>query len=449
MKSRIFLIVVSLFLWSGVHAQPLPTPPPIYAPTTGVVASPGAETDAIVRASIVSQRDRTLNISFDSTNGAEERPRIGYVVQLMEVTAATTNALESFMADEQMFLVHMTLKVHATAHEQITYVAPASLQGMYEVYLRSIDQTGSPLATKDLGLVRFAPPTSGVGIDLGSCVLDVRDLHGSSATSTVFDGVTLKEGHALFLDCDVLNYGTATTSFTPQYVTHESAVLGVMTPQVGGDTASRLLGPHGRQSFSFAVPRTPGPGAYETTFSLSSGGMRSNIVFVRYFVQGADAAVQNITLDKDQYAQGDTAQVGFQWSPAVVSAGTSTSPVIELVDISLQDGMGEACAAVSKQQTPSGTPEEVRLSIVRACTEPHVIVQVVYSDGAVLATGNLVVTTKRTHVFEGSITALLGIVSALLAVGGVLMAVFLWHVKRRGTAQATESPSSAPPVRPR
>ena len=415
-------LVALLFLGATAHAQqPSPSVPAQLATASAPLA-----TVNIQNASIVSQDSHTLVVGFDLTNRVGVQPHVRYSIQLIGTSAAG-----KFIADEYVFPDDVVLGENTTVHEQVTYVAPPSIQGKFDVYLQSKSDTGFPLAVSDVGKATFETATSGFEIIATSCYLGIYGETGSPKYA-LLQGVDIKPTETLVLHCSVANNSSVAVSLVPQYDTRYRSAYGDAAAQVGGDPTVITLKPHETRTIAVALPKASTPQAYNVLFSLRSGNTTSNMIDAHYVLQGSSATVQNITFDKDKYAQGDTAAITFLWSPSADGfagsrVGTSTESATT-VAVSLQSGT-IPCASPITEALPQNPQVKLQIPVTHTCINPHVTVQLLAAAGSVLATGELTRSTKQR---SSALEIVLG-VAALLTLGLVLW--FIFAKKRRAQQQ--------------
>ena len=219
------------------------------------------------------------------------------------------------------------------------------------------------------------------------------------------------------------------------------SLYGKVVSQGGGDTQTQVLGPHEQRAFSLRLPQEANSSLYDILVSLVASGVTEDRMEVHYFVRGADAAVKNISLDKDYYAKGSVAHVGFVWTPAVVGYDDASVVRTAPVEVTLQDSDGHMCADTRQKDIVSVMPASVDVPILQTCVNPHVQIYVHGADDVTTASGELSTTSSR--VPRSGSYLVLGVVLAALLTGGVLVSYIV--LRRRRTKDVADS---APPAYP-
>ena len=388
-KSRLlFVLIATLFFGVNVHAQQ----PSSNTQAQLATASAPLATVNIQNARIISQDSHTLVVGFDLTNRVGVQPHVRYSIQLIGTNATGGR----FIADEYIFPDDVSLNENTDVPKQITYVAPPSLKGKFEVYLQSKSDTGFPLAVSDVGKATFETATSGFEVIENTCYLSIQGEKGSPKY-TLLQGVDIKPTETLVLHCNIANYAGVAALLTPQYQTHYRSPYGNVVVADGGDVSPIMLKAKEVKPFSFVLPKATDPQAYDILFSVSSGNVTSNTTDVHYVLQGTSATVQTITLDRDYYTRGDVANMSFVWSPSAdrfsgARAGTS-SVSMTIVTATLQSGAALCGDQVTRPLTQN-LQVQIQVPVTRSCTNPHITIQLRSPEGAVLATGELTRASK-------------------------------------------------------
>ena len=417
---RFFLaLFVLLSFGSTVRAaqQPQTSPPGTKTSSQAVLIA----TVNLQNAVITAQNGHTFAISFDFTNGVPMQPSVKYGVQLVSTSSKSGNSI----IDEYIFPDSLSLNENVTVHKTITYTAPANVGGTYELYLVSDSSTGFPLGIDDVGSVTLASSSVSVVLTPATCYLTIQGEKGLPRYA-LLQGVDIKPTETLLLNCAAVNNTTESVTLTPNYETHYRSLYGDIVAASGGDMAPVTLKAHETKTLTLALPKAATPQSYDVVVSLA-GSLASNVIDAHYVIQGSSATVQTLSLDKDNYVQGATADVSFLWTAAADTfpgsrAGTST-PSATQVSVLLQSG-NDACAAPVTEPPPQGAITHVFMPIVRSCSNPHVIVTLLAANGTVLATGEL---TRATPITPVAWVSILGIVCIAVFV----LTVFAVYLRKR------------------
>jgi hypothetical protein len=414
-----FFIVFSFFVSApSVFAQ---QPPPSKTITLATVN--------IQNAKITSEQGNVLHISFDLTNRVGMQTGVLYGVMLVSNTAKGQS-----IADQQTYPTSLTLPEYSSTHEDITYTAPPGLAGTYDVVLTSRNADGFQFAIARVGTIALAAST-GVEIAAGSCVLRVEHESGSPAYA-LLQGVDIASTENLVLDCTAVNHGATAVSVVPTYETHYRTAFGAVVPQIGGTVTPITLAPQKPTTISLVLPKAGVPQAYDVLVSLKNGTAVSNTVTAHYVLRGESATIQTLTLDKKQYAAGDTAIVSFFWTPSADSfpgsrydallasttraQGTTTKPAEQKSTyfVSMVDQNNALCAAPVTETLPTASSIQVPLAITKNCINPDVSVDIRDASGKVLAHKELIIAGASRELSKSLLAVvfvgLLGVVAIVL-----------------------------------
>ena len=346
----------------------------------------------IQNAHITSQQGHTLALDFDFTNRQGLQPQVHYSLQLVGTTAGN-----QYVADQYVYPDNVPLAENTTVHKTITYAAPASLSGTFDVYLQSETDTGFPLAIDRVGSVTLQAATTGVELQTNTCYLQIPGEKDSPQYS-LLQGIDIKPTESLTLTCKVANHTATALTLTPTYETHYRSPYGDVTAASGGDTTPLTLAAGETKTITLTLPKAATPQSYDVFVSLTG----TNRVDAHYVIQGPSATIQTLTLDQDQYATGANAKVSFLWSPAAdtfpgsrANAAAAQSSSATKLQVTLQSG-SDTCATPITAPLPQDMQVQLALSVTRTCTNPHVTVALLAADGTVLATEQLTRTTP-TH----------------------------------------------------
>jgi len=412
----VFQIAALLMFVSGAaHAQTPPPPPPPAG--TGSVA---LATVNIQNARVVSQNGNVFRLSFDLTNRVIPQTGVKYAVMLVGKKDG-----KQFSAASRVYDEAVTLPEHSSVRKDITYTAPTSLQGSFDLVLTSENANGFPFAIAKVATVELTA-SGGIEILTDTCYLTIQ---GDKKGTHYFlrQGVDVSPKEALTLHCEAQNRGGALTA-TPTYITHYRTTYGEVVPHTGGDTAAVSFAAQEKKTLSLALPKAAEAQAYDVVVTLGE----SNPVDVHYVLQGDSATIQNLSLDKNYYQKGETATLSFLWSPAAdtfigsrrystATSATTTEAAVSAIASSSR-GMtakvtlvtnNTACAE-SATYPIGGSIVKLPLSITTNCKNPHLSLDILDASGKVLAHEELQLTSDR-PLLGASLAALL--ILLLAAVG--------------------------------
>ena len=423
-----FSVPVGLLLGMGVlvgahaaHAAPVATPSPQTATTQGAVIDSVVVADVNVSDAVTLQKGNAVTIDFNILNGVGVQPQIRYGIQLLQSTT-TRSVVDEYVYDDTV-----SLSVNSKVHKTITYTAPQFLAtGDYELFLVAKNNEGLPLAFNDIGTFHFTNQSSGTTffINPDSCYLTVVG-EKSAAQYNPLQGVDIAPTENLKMHCSVKpsNSLTAPVSVTPLYVTKWRSSYGKVVPQEGGDTTATITSVN---TLDLTLPKAQQPQAYDASVTLQQNGKTiSNTVTFHYIVRGIGASIGNVTLDKDQYAKGDTANIAMFVSPSADVGGVRIVGIASTsltASISMTDGTGSACMTPftrSLEQNDLGV-YKIPVSITAHCVNPKVQVSILDVNGNKLDANIFAVTSVIPP------TPILSMVLAILV--GVIVLAVIWFV---------------------
>lgn len=380
---------------------------------------------------ILSQDGNTFRISFNLSNRVVRQTGVKYGVQLIRQTKT-----ESTLIDERVYPEVVTLEEHSLVPKEITYTAPGGLGGQYLLLVVSKNESGLPYGSSLAGIVKLSDATPSVFMDPTSCYLTVAGEKGTPHYN-LLQGVDLLQTESLILSCNIVNKFGTTTTLTPSFETHYRTVYGPIVTTSEGSAAPITLAPNEQKVVSLTLPRASDPQAYDVSTEFTGNDVSSNTITAHYVVRGASATIQTVSLDKNVYHSGDTANLEFIWSQSAENfAGAryaTTTPVTYAAEVQLQNGSGTACAAPVKVTLSDTTKIDQQVAVTKDCVNPTVVVTITDGAGKTLATRTVSSTTPAT--IEITFWTWVGIVALVLVILGAIIAAAL-YVRARKAAQA-------------
>ncbi len=376
----------------------------------------------VTNAKVVSQKNNTLDISFDFVNGKGLQTGVKYGVMLV----MQTSEKKQFIVDEKIYDEALTINENSTVHKDITYVAPAVLTGNYTLILRARNESGFPFGTAVLGDIKLSASTNGIEIVTPSCSYTIS---GEATRYNISKSVDIGEKETITLTCDAINHSKSTVSVTPLYETRYESSYGSVAPATGGTAVPLSFRPDEKKSISFVLPKGDQPSSYSITVGLTDGTTLSNKISLNYILRGIYTSIYKLSLDKDAYRKGETAHAMYIWaSPATQFVrdvkGTSLNPVKLSISATLTNGSGEACAETITEPLITGTPlrpqRELNIPITSRCTDPVLVAMITDESGKVYdqKTFAFETTSNRAGSRTGLLVAIVGI-SILAIIGAV------------------------------
>lgn len=156
-------------------------------------------------------------------------------------------------------------------------------------------------------------------------------------------------------------------------------------------------------------------------------------------LQGSGTMIRNLTVDKDYYARGDTANVTLVWSGVTASSDafvnpgtfdpakairTATTTSTGAVALTLSDGQGASCAAPYTHTVSGaliGGLVQASIPVTSICKDPIITASVVDATGGSLASRTFSVTSAS----GGAASASAGMMLIALALIPLLAAMYL------------------------
>lgn len=340
-------------------------------------------TVSIENAKIVSQEGNTFNISFDITNKQIPQADVRYGVRLIKESADG-----QILIDEKVYEDSFSLSENTSVSKKIIYQAPVFLSGSYILLLSSNNSGGLPLAMKNFGNVTLNSTIKGVEIIPESCTLSVVGEKVNRSYS-LRQGVVIRDTENLKMSCTVVNSTESSVTLSPSFVTHITTSFGKVVETTGGDISPITLNKGEKKQVSFVLPKTTKIDNYSVSFLLKNETITSNSIIALYRIYGSNASISNLSLNKDYYKKGETAQVSLSWffannnNPyARINSKDAPSPVSLKLDFT--NGAGKTCAD-SLNQNLSLDSKDSHISIPvlmkSTCKDPIVTATLLGSDG--------------------------------------------------------------------
>lgn len=334
-------------------------------------------------AKIVSQTGNVFNISFTITNGTGLQGGVKYGIQLVPEGA-------SYIAHETVYDESLTLLENSETKKDIIYTAPSILSGNYTLILNSKNESNFPFGTAILGKAKLVASTKGVKIANDSCYLQVQG-EKSGVKYKINESVDIKMAENLVLTCTAMNNADSALTLTPFYETRNFNSFGKVIPQQGGDYNPVSFKKGEQKTFSVLLPKGNKADFYGLTFALMGEGSFSNYVYINYIINGVNAEIKKISLDKDYYAIGDEGQMRVIWSmlPTSYKRGgnisSNNSNIVFEADIVNENG--SKCAPSIKEELkkdPKNPESVIDIKFRNNCLNPKVSAVLKDTNGNVL-----------------------------------------------------------------
>jgi len=338
----------------------------------------------IYESKLISQDKNKFDFSFDLSNGKGIQSGIGYVVTLIQENENGGQTL----IDEKIYAKNIQLSDGEVIKEKLEYTAPEYLKGEYDLWVTAKNNNGLSLALADLGKIKLDGTDQYLQIINNSCYLKVG---GEDIKYGPRQGVDIKQGEILTLNCDVINNFASEIEAIPTVKTHWRSTSG---EQIDDSKKRDKLSFKPKEKKTIAVDLTipSDPQAYEIRLGFldNQGKIVSNEADAHYVLSGLSATIQNISLDKNYYKKGDQAKLAFFWSGSADGffgsrLGGNDNVSKYYIQINIQDKQGKKCADdVTKEMDKNKVNLEEQISILSNCEDPTVKISIKDEKGGVL-----------------------------------------------------------------
>lgn len=404
------------------------------APSTTVAKAPVAvalATTNLTDVKIVSQNNNVFKLSFTLKNGDGVQTGVKYGVRLDDSFGLST-------IDEKIYPESLTLFENSDISRDITYEAPASLSGTYNLML-NINTSGLSLGEAVLGEVELKSSASGLSILNSSCFFQVVGEKDEPHYDIYQQIVDITKDENLRLTCEATNSTNRNISVTPTFETFLGTSYGTPAEQIGGDTNPITFNAKETKAFSVILPTVSLSQFYEANIKLSNTDISSNIIKVRFFLQGTQATIINLSLDKDSYKKGDTAVLSFFYNlnqnnaPSNRIKNTNNKIASSIIKVSIVDEKGQECISpINKKvsQDLNNFITNISVPIEIDCINSKVSATLSDDKDSVLDQKNFLVTPNQIQLPATNSNILLIIISiiGILVVAG--LAVYFKKLKK-------------------
>jgi len=381
----------------------------------------------------VAQKDpKSLTVGFKISNREGVQPAIVYAVELFQKDRSGNLVL----ADQKVYSNDvLSLGTNALVDKKITYDVPAFLKGPFVVQVEARSPDGLIFGqTQAMDEAVFGGTGEYIRTDPAQCFVTVED-DKANTHYTAIQGVDVSSGENLTVHCSLMNLSKTSQTITPVLETHYRSIFGKL---VGTDKQSPVnLSGLQKMDFSAVLQKPTDPQAYDAvlTFVNGNGQTFSSPVIFHYVIQGESATLQNITLDKDSYSSGDTAQVSFFWTGPVTGflgarSGDAGSAQETVANFTITDGQNNSCADTTSQKLngPQGGLAHIAIPITRDCKDPIVTASLSDASGKVLANNTYKIASREK---SGQGNTMLFAVAYLIIFLILAVLIIVWVKKHR------------------
>ena len=352
--------------------------------------------------SLIKQNESDLTIGFSISNREGVQPSIIYAVNLLQKDASG----KQIIIDQKVYTNDIvSLGANDSVKKEIVYTAPGYLKGSYTVEVEARNPDALILGMVQIpNAVTLDGTDQYISIDQSKCFLTVDKEEGNKKY-TLAQGVDIAPTETLSAHCTVTNTFQTNKTVTPVFETRYRSTFGKSI-----NTSEQTLvtfASNKKTDFVVVLPTASiDPQAYDVvlTFVDENKAPISNSVDFHYVLRGASATIQNITLDKDAYLKGDTAQVTFVWSGSADGfLGSRIEKTDNQKDISalftITDDQKNICVNQSSYPldvNKQANVEHISLPIASDCQNPRVSAIITDADGKVLADNAYDIQSKST-----------------------------------------------------
>lgn len=335
---------------------------------------------------ILSQDGQNFRIAVDIVNNADvTQSDIRYGVELVKKNEKGQTKVATFVSDEVL-----TVGAKQTLHKEFSYQAPATLNGDYDLWVMSKMTSGLLLGLGSAGNVSLSGISGYVEIFSESCFLKVE---GDDKHYTITQGVDISKEEALSLHCAVKNHFTRDVAVIPSFETHERTAYGSLVDMVYPYASEIVLNPNETKELSFTITKPEKPQAYDITVTLvektKNVPVSSNVV-AHYVLRGISATIQNASLDKSAYKEGELITTSFYWTPSADNflgsrVGKGTDIASTTIRVNIVDENGVFCVEpTTKEVTSKEMKVVIGVKTLIDCVSPRVSILMTDGRGHVL-----------------------------------------------------------------
>ncbi|MEY3784072.1 MAG: hypothetical protein RLZZ230_394 [Candidatus Parcubacteria bacterium] len=388
---------------------------------------------------LLAQENNTFSLSFNLSNREGVQPAIIYAVDLLQKNDKGMTLVDQVIYSTDV----LSLGNNYTVQKLITYTVPDYLKGEYFLAVEARNPDGL-----NFGMVQIKEPViltgnnENIQIDPASCFVTVEGEVGDKHYY-IDQGVDITAGENLIAHCTVSNTFATDQTIVPVFQTHYRTTFGKLVDTTKQDAFD--LKPGQTIDFTATLPKVSVPQAYDATlvFTTADNARVSSPLTFHYVLRGESATIQNLTLDKDYYSKGDTAQATFFWSGSADGFPDSRFGPTGAIEISaifaIVDITDTACISPMTRKLDSestGGINIVAIAISHDCINPTITAKIVDKDGKVLAENTYDIVSKNPPEpqtdFVAGVTAAPLIIPLLFTLLFLLVSSFIIYRFRKG-----------------
>ncbi|MEI6650938.1 MAG: hypothetical protein WCL23_05970, partial [Candidatus Moraniibacteriota bacterium] len=340
----------------------------------------------ITNVAILSENPKGIRVGFDVENtGDMAQSDIRYGIEIVRTTDRGQTAVDSYVAPETV-----SLSSKQSSHKELTYPKPSFLSGTYDVWIVSKTSAGLNLGFSDAGKVVLDRTGDTIEIASDSCHLTV-----AGKTYELLQGVDLAKDEDLSLTCSAVNASGKPLAVVPSVSTFRRSIYGPSIKVEAPAPTTISFAPGEKKNIIVPIIKAADPQAYDVTVSLvrqEDAAPVSETVFTHYVLRGASATIQNFTLDKTTYAQGDTLTASLLWTPSADgfldsrAGGNGQGTEIKGVaaTLSVVDAAGQPCIKSISNELSRENSVTLTSRAIIACDRPSATLTIVDANGNTL-----------------------------------------------------------------
>jgi hypothetical protein len=329
---------------------------------------------------LISQKGNEINFSFVLKGGDRAESGIKYGVSLYPKE-------EYVKLDEIAYPETLTVEKNSEIKKEVTYQAPNSLEGDYDIRVTTYNNQNITLGISDRLNITLSPVSKMAKIIPTSCYLyETRD---ETKTKKQDLNLTMVSDEPLSLFCQLKNESQKELVVTPVYEIFKDSIYGEKIAEAQ-KFENITLQAEEEKSVSWPMPTPAGTNPEVVKVYLESEGILSNSVFAQYasVANTKSASIKNIFLDKTFYKKGDELSLSLLWF--------STLNQEDLVlRVSVTNKKGEECLPEIVQTSPEKGSTILKGTMLSNCSNPNVLIKIENTSGDLLAEDSLTFESVR------------------------------------------------------